>query len=859
MNKIKIKYQKLKKRLISALTVLLSMLLLINYYFIFEITPQPNDECLWMPKYKGKGEIGFFFDQVKFDGVTWNAGIRDGDELIEINGEKITQLAVANFELNKMSTGDSAVYKIDRSGYIFETKVEVKKLYQLAGLAFVLLATIWMAVGYIVIGAKQDGLAQKLFYSIGIALTFFSTFNTLIAENIINPIHSYRFFTFTANLFTVIGGTFLPFLLIHFFWVFPKRFKFIDFRHSGKIIYSLPILIIIVSVAVGSNFISDNLVNAQFQVFNFYRNLSLGLLFIASGIGLISLFINYMRLKTKVQRDAIFIILIAFGIGIASALYTTIIGMNVGPAFRYNSPEYFLPIILIALLPLAFAFSIFKYSLMDVSDVVKNTIMYSTATVAVAGIYFLVIYFVGQSFGALIGTDYQAIIAGVVFILFAIVFQSTKDKFQEIITKKFYPEQFAYQKVILKFSNDISTIVGLDNILDSVTETFVEALRIKVFGIVLSSEKENSFNLVRNFGFKSNEFEITLDMERVNKFLETKRSLNQEPVVDHQDYEIAFGEESGLFNNFGIYTVLPLIVKNRIIGFILFGLKHSGSNFAGRDLELLHAAANQTAISIENARLYESEKERLKIDRDLENARRIQTSLLPNKFPEILGLDISGTMIPAMMVGGDYFDLIKVSDTKLLVIVGDVSGKGLSAALYMSRLQTMIQLYVNEERSPKDLLMDVNRKIYENIEKNWFITVSIALIDTEKKHLKFCRAGHTPLIVSNNGKAKVYTPSGIGIGLEKGDIFDSTIDEVQIDLKEGDTLVFYSDGISEAMNDSSELFGDDKLIDLVNKNGKLSSEELLSLIVREVEFHQGLKSQHDDLTLVLIKNSQMPD
>ena len=143
-----------------------------------------------------------------------------------------------------------------------------------------------------------------------------------------------------------------------------------------------------------------------------------------------------------------------------------------------------------------------------------------------------------------------------------------------------------------------------------------------------------------------------------------------------------------------------------------------------------------------------SEKEKLIIDRDLENARHIQNSLLPSQIPLMDNLEISGVMLPAMQVGGDYFDVIKVSDSKVFVIVGDVSGKGLAASFYMSKLQTMVRLYCNAENSPSDVLTKINYRLFKEMEKNWFITATIALFDTEKNNVKrhsinFCNGTST--------------------------------------------------------------------------------------------------------------------
>ena len=240
-------------------------------------------------------------------------------------------------------------------------------------------------------------------------------------------------------------------------------------------------------------------------------------------------------------------------------------------------------------------------------------------------------------------------------------------------------------------------------------------------------------------------------------------------------------------------------------------LKHSGSHFAGKDLELLWAAANQAAISIENARLYKSEVEKQKIERDLDLARKIQQGLLPQCIPNMNGLDICGEMIPAMQVGGDYYDLIQISDSKLFVVVGDVSGKGLSASLYMTKLQTMIKLSCSADKSPKEILIDINRRIYMEMDSNSFVTISLALFDLEKRTLRFCRAGHMPVLQATNGTVQSYRTQGLGVGIERGIVFEKSLVEEEVKLSPGQIYAFFTDGVTEAMNENNELFGDENL------------------------------------------------
>lgn len=853
MQTIKYLISRYRKQLLAPVSVVLAIMILLQLYFLVEVTPRPNDECIWTPQLTDKDEIGFVFHNVKFEGVTWDAGIRDGDMLLEINGRKIEDLRIATYELYNMETGDTAIYRVSRNGRIFDAKVEVKKLVQFGGLAYLLISCIWLVVGILVINAKPDGFTQVLFFRIGATLVLFSLFNLLLSDQVFNPIYEYPIAAILVDAIQTFGGIFLPFLVIHFFWIFPNKFSIIEKKYTTKVLYVIPLLMFLFITLFKIFFIYDNIA-ARNYFFGLYNTFIVGLLVVSTVIGLISLFINYLKLKTKNERTAIFIILLAYAIGVASIIYTVILNTSVSPATIYNSPELFSPIILISLIPVAFAYSIFKYSLMDVTDVLKNTLLYGVATVSIAAIYFLFVYAIGQTVGSAIGTEYQGVIAGLVFIGAAIVFQSTKERMQEVITRKFYPEQFAYQKVLMKFSHDVATIVGLENILKATANTFVESLKVERFGILLRDrQKNNVFKLTEGIGLNEYPFDIEVNIGNLAEFILSKKDANLQLIIEETDFNYIFPESVNKLNEEEIFTIIPLIIQSKVIGFILFGLKHSGSKFSGKDLELLSAAANQVAVAVENARLYESEAEKLKLDRDLENARRIQDSLLPAKSPYFEGLDICGRMVPAMHVGGDYYDLIKVSDTKMFAVIGDVSGKGLSASFYMSKLQTIMQLYCNGSLSPQEVLIEVNRSMYKSIEKNWFITVAIALIDTESRTITFARAGQTPLVVVTKDEIKNYAPSGIGIGLEKGDIFSSVIEEIIIPLESDSLIAMYSDGVTELMNAENEFYGEDKFHSVLENQLDNDSEQIMGEILSDLKFHRKTAPQNDDVTLVLVK------
>ena len=208
-----------------------------------------------------------------------------------------------------------------------------------------------------------------------------------------------------------------------------------------------------------------------------------------------------------------------------------------------------------------------------------------------------------------------------------------------------------------------------------------------------------------------------------------------------------------------------------------------------------------------------------------------------------------------MQVGGDYYDLLPVdgSESKLFVVIGDVSGKGLSASLYMTKLQTMMQLYCTPGKTPKEILVDVNKRMYDEIERNWFITITLALFDLEEGTVKFCRAGHMPILTANNGSVEAYRTQGIGVGLEKGEIFERSLVEEEVKLNSGQIYAFFTDGVTEAMNEENELFGEDKLTTILKNKSAHRSTEIMEEILHSLKIFRGTAEVSDDITMVIVK------
>jgi phosphoserine phosphatase RsbU/P len=233
---------------------------------------------------------------------------------------------------------------------------------------------------------------------------------------------------------------------------------------------------------------------------------------------------------------------------------------------------------------------------------------------------------------------------------------------------------------------------------------------------------------------------------------------------------------------------------------------------------------------------------------ELEKAREIQEGLLPKKIPQVKGLEVAGAWQPARVVGGDYYDVLKFSERKIGICIGDVVGKGITAALLMANLQASFRAFAGEGVSPGALCGKLHGVISNNVAQEKFVTFCYCTIDAEKNKLTYASAGHCPpLLLRGRGEAISLKEGGTPLGILPGKEYADT----EVQLEAGDRLVLYTDGLTEAMNAEEEEFGEPRLVGLGRKNRGLGAAELLEVIRKEVSGFSGGRFQ-DDFTLVVV-------
>lgn len=249
-----------------------------------------------------------------------------------------------------------------------------------------------------------------------------------------------------------------------------------------------------------------------------------------------------------------------------------------------------------------------------------------------------------------------------------------------------------------------------------------------------------------------------------------------------------------------------------------------------------------------------------RVRRELEIAHQVQSFFLPRTMPEVQGLDIAGMCLSANEVGGDYYDFIELDDGRLAFVLGDVSGKGIQAAFFMTLVKGIVQTLSRLQLSPAEIMRRLNTLFCRNAPSGTFISVVYGELDPKTGKFTFARAGHNPVIWYDSDKriSTALRPKGMAIGFKAGDAFDTTIEEASIHMSPGDALVFYTDGFSEAMNRSRALYGDERLVEKVTQIGGRSASAILRLMTEDVHhFIEGM-GRADDMTMAVIKLNTAP-
>lgn len=408
-------------------------------------------------------------------------------------------------------------------------------------------------------------------------------------------------------------------------------------------------------------------------------------------------------------------------------------------------------------------------------------------------------------------------------------------------------------RTLIEIGHEITSILELDRLLNHIAPMLDRIINYEflVVGLIDEEREEFVWHLEEGYGVETHRRASRTPVSQgiVARAVRERKTQIVGDVSRDPDYYVT---DAWLNHGQRSEIATPLIYEERVIGVI--ALESSRTNafneYHGR---LLESIANNLSIAIVNARLHAKhvERERM-LEREILMARDVQRAMIPGAQPALKGFEIAARLEPALNLSGDFYDYVTLSDRRLGIVIGDVSGKGVRAAMGMAAARSLLRSVARRGQGPARVLRDVNLRLYRDLGRELLVTMVYGLLDAETRSFQYCNAGHNPpFLIKPSGKWRTLRAGGLLMGVFDRQQYKSET----LHLERGDLLVFYTDGFVEAHTPQPERieFGEGRLIDLLLKNRHLRANALAELVIKAVKDFSAGAHQHDDLTLVILK------
>jgi sigma-B regulation protein RsbU (phosphoserine phosphatase) len=503
---------------------------------------------------------------------------------------------------------------------------------------------------------------------------------------------------------------------------------------------------------------------------------------------------------------------------------------------------FFIPILLS---PLSFLYAFGRYRLLEVEAKLRRGTRYATITILMLAVSIGIVYLIGELFMRQFGISDRTP-TFIVALGLALGFTPAWRRVHAVMERRFFPERHHLRMMIREFLKEIISIADRNTLWQQIKNQLHQAFGIENVYPILKND-EDTFFLDTLGNAERTPF------RKGQETTERLRASNYPLLVDEAvaSGKVAMSPESyNWLKSRQVALLLPMVLQSELVGFLALGLKHEGEDYAAEDLQILASLSSQVALASENIRLLEENIVKKRMEEELQFANRIQRGFLPAEIPETPGLDIAAESQSCLEVAGDYYDVIALPDGKTVLAIGDVSGKGAGAALIMANLQASLRTAVGIGASLTDLVARINDLIYQNTPQEQYITFVVALFDSKKSTLTYVNAGHNhPFLIRADGETQTLDKGGLILGC----LPEMPYEQETLTLQSGDCFMMFTDGISEAMNERGDEFGEDRILQILLQSHTLAPYEILNHLKNEARSFTSDAPWQDDLTLVLGK------
>lgn len=429
---------------------------------------------------------------------------------------------------------------------------------------------------------------------------------------------------------------------------------------------------------------------------------------------------------------------------------------------------------------------------------------------------------------------------------------------QQWLDRQFFREAYNSEVMLSELSDEVRRFTETKPLVMTVAQRIRETLHINEIAVLL--RRGEGFYLEEAIGLAAGAALVLPPQSSSVRYL---ANSNQPATLYRDDpdawYLMAGTAERRALEQLNAELLVPLPGRNKLMGIMCLGPKRSEAAWSRTDLQVLQTVARQTGLALEVSELAHSlaaeAAQRAKVNREIEIAREVQERLFPQEMPTLPGATVAGHCRPALGVGGDYYDVLTLEDGRVGLAIGDVSGKGIAAALLMASLRASLRgVTLDSPRDFANLMHKVNRLVYEASASNRYATFFFAAFDPNTRRLECVNAGHNPPVLLRNGKVIRLEADGPVVGL----LPFAPYTEQALTLEPGDLLILYTDGISEAMTHEDEEWGEDRMIASANAVRKKPAGDVLQAMFEDADRFTAGAPQHDDMTLLVLRLDELP-
>jgi sigma-B regulation protein RsbU (phosphoserine phosphatase) len=796
-------------------------------------------------------------------------GLRSGDTLLAVNGQKYGGTAILSEAYAKARPGNRIELRVESASGEHSVVLPVTPgTTPPSQIVFDVLLNIVAPIGCVLLGAwvvlvrPRDRLAWILF---GLMLCFSQSFSSFKIESW-GPLYREIGMAYRTALS---AGLAIFMFLFGFF--FPEPFPFYArmpaWRKWIPTLVIAPILVEVAYAVVASIAEMTDYARAR-EIVRAFHPIDTPLrtyLYCVVSFGFFASI--FTKSSMAISRDAKRRLQLLYW-GATVALLPPL-GIELFAQYRGKSmyeifPDWLIAIALIltTLFPLTMAYVIVVQRALDVRVALRQGLQYGLAKngiLVLQGIAALVIVLAALPILTRSEGSPAKIAVAAIGLLLIFTIRRAADRLRTWTDHRFFREAYNAEQVLSELSDQVRSIVETRPLIETVAARISETLHVPRVAVLLGGGGmfrpafALGYGSPPDVGFLANNGTLRIlekQREPARVYLDDPGSwLYREPEVSEEDR----GKLSALDSE----LLLPLSTRDKLLGFISLGPKLSDEPYSGTDVRLLKSVAAQTGLALENARLMSAIADevghRERLNREVEIAREVQERLFPQTTPPISGIEYSGACRPALGVGGDYYDFLALPGGHLGIAIGDVSGKGIAAALMMASLQASLR--GEATRAPENLaalVANVNHLVFEASSANRYATFFYAQYDAEARRLTYVNAGHNPpMLFRRDGEHWRITRLEIG-GTVVGMFKTYPYKQAAVTIAPGDVFIAFTDGISEAMNAADEEWGEERLIETVEQCDGLTPSEIIARILEAADGFVAGAQQHDDMTLVVL-------